>query len=297
MSGEYANHLDFLSRGPYAQFVVEKRSVGQYPIRMFRTAQPAGDFSDPAQPDVVLYKILRSEARTVRDLGAGRVRHRFRRGDFDLQGPGVANEVVAEGRHEVIDFVLPLEAVRAVLGDRQPGCNGDFGRLHASPFRDAFLEQLCVKLWHESDAGNPNGDLFAEGAFISMVALLSNLCDQKSSTDCEARCLLSPRVLQAIEDFIEANLDKNLSNTDLAGLARLPPMRFARAFKADTNQTPHQYVLSRRIARAQQLLAAGDMPVIEIAYSCGFASQSHMTDVFRQKLGVTPGRYRKEMRG
>ena len=92
VSGEYANHLDFLSRGPYAQFVVEKRSVGQYPIRMFRTAQPAGDFSDPAQPDVVLYKILRSEARTVRDLGAGRVRHRFRRGDFDLQGPGVASK-------------------------------------------------------------------------------------------------------------------------------------------------------------------------------------------------------------
>lgn len=297
MSSEYANHLDFLSRGPYAQFVVEKRSAGRYPIRMFRTAQPAGDFSDPAQPDVVLYKVLRSEARTVRDLGAGRVCHRFRKGDFDLQGPGVANEVVAEGRHEIIDFVLPIEAVHAVLGERKPGCNGDFGRLHAAPFRDVFLEQLCMALWRESDSGNPNGDLFAEGAFICMVALLSKLCDQKSSVDDKDRCRISPRLLRVIEDFIEANLDQNLSNTDLASLARLPPLHFTRAFKADTNQTPHQYVLCRRIARAQEMLAAGSMPLIEIAYACGFASQSHMTDVFRHKLGVTPGRYRKEMRG
>ncbi|MEM7710434.1 MAG: AraC family transcriptional regulator [Pseudomonadota bacterium] len=38
------------------------------------------------------------------------------------------------------------------------------------------------------------------------------------------------------------------------------------------------------------------MRLAEIAYACGFASQSHMTDVFREKLGVTPGRYRKEVR-
>ena len=295
MSSEYANHADFLSRGPYAQFVVEKRSAGHHPVRMFRTVQPPGDFSDPAQPDVLLYKILRSEARTVRDHGAGRVCHKFRKGDFDLQGPGVANEVVAEGCHDIIDFVLPIEAVREVLGDRQPGFNGDFGRLHAAPFRDAFLEQLCMKLWRESDAGNPNGHLFAEGAFISMIALLSKLSDQASSFESKAEGVLSPRVRQAIEEFVEANLDRNLSNADLARLASLPPLHFARAFKAQAKQTPHQYVLSRRIARAQELLSTGNTPLSEIAYACGFASQSHMTDVFRQKLGVTPGTYRKEM--
>ncbi|MDJ0514505.1 MAG: AraC family transcriptional regulator [Methyloceanibacter sp.] len=297
MSSKYANHSDFLSRGPYAQFVVKKKSAGHYPVRMFRTVQPAGDFSDPAQPDVLLYKILRSEARTVRDHGAGRVCHRFRRGDFDLQGPGIANEVEAEGSHDIIDFVLPIEAVRDVLGDSLPGSNGDFGRLHAAPFRDAFLEQLCMKLWRESDTGNPNGHLFAEGALISIIALLSKLGNQASPADSKAARVLAPRVLEVIEDFVETNLDRNLSNADLACLANLPPLHFARAFKADTNHTPHQYVLSRRIARAQELLAAGNMPLSDIAYACGFASQSHMTDVFRQKLGVSPGRYRKEVRG
>ncbi|WP_420349518.1 helix-turn-helix domain-containing protein [Pelagibius sp.] len=297
MRGDYADHFDFLSRGPYAQFVVEKRSVGQRPLRMLRTAQPPGDFSDPAQPDLILYKILRSEGHTVRDLGAGRIRRRFRNGDFDLQGPGVANEIIAEGHHEVIDFILPIEAVREVLDDRRPGFSGDFGRLHAEPFRDAFLEQLCMKLWRESEAGNPNGNLFVEGALVSMIAILSSLSERKSAAENETVSAMPSRTLQAIDDFIEVNLGKNLSNTDLSDLARLPQLRFARAFKAATGQTPHQYVLARRIARAQELLAAGDMPIVEIAYACGFASQSHMTDVFRQKLSVTPGRYRKEVRG
>ena len=292
----YADHLDFLSRGPYARFVVEKRSAGRRPIKMVRTAQPAGDFSDPAQPDVVLYKMLRSELHTVRDLGAGRVRHRFRKGDFDLQGPGVANEIVAEGRHDVIDFVLPFEAMREVLRDHQPGFNGDFGRLHAAPFRDVFLEHLCIRLWRECQTGNRHGNLFVEGAFISIVAILSNLRDQRSSIDSEVSSLLSRRGLQRIDDFIEANLSNSFSNSDLACQVHLPQLHFFRAFKAATGQTPHQYVLSRRITRAQDLLAAGDMSLSEIAYACGFASQSHMTDVFRGKLGITPGQYRREMR-
>ena len=83
---------------------------------------------------------------------------------------------------------------------------------------------------------------------------------------------------------------------ELASLLGRPAARFLVDFKATTGQTPYQYVLSRRIARAQELLSAGEMPLAEVAYACGFASQSHMTDVFRQKLGVTPGRYRKEVR-
>ncbi len=297
VSGDYSDHFDFLSRGPYAQFVIEKRSVGRRPVRMLRTAQPAGDFSDPAQPDVILYKALRSEGHTVRDLGAGRVRHRFRKGDFDLQGPGVANHIVAEGSHELIDFILPIEAVREVLDERRPGFNGDFGRLHAQPFRDFFLEQLCMSLWRESEAGNPNGNLFVEGVLVSMIAILSSLAERQSIAESSSVSPMPSRTLQEIDSFIEANLSKNLSNTDLSGLACLPQLRFTRAFKAATGRTPHQYVLARRISRAQELLAAGDMPIVEIAYACGFASQSHMTDVFRQKIGVTPGRYRKEVRG
>jgi AraC-like DNA-binding protein len=75
---------------------------------------------------------------------------------------------------------------------------------------------------------------------------------------------------------------------------RLSPCYFAHAFKATTGWSPHQYVLHRRLARAQHLLRTTQMPIAAIAYEVGFGSQSHMTTVFRRLLQTTPSRYRQQ---
>jgi len=59
-----------------------------------------------------------------------------------------------------------------------------------------------------------------------------------------------------------------------------------------TGLTPHQYVMSRRVARARRLLEEGELPITAIAAETGFASQSHLTDLFRREVGVTPRAYR-----
>ncbi len=152
-----------------------------------------------------------------------------------------------------------------------------------------------MKLWHESEAKSPNGDLFAEGVFVTIVAVLLELRDREPFAGVEALQPISQPQLLQIKAYIDDNLDKRISNADLSRICGTPVVRFIRSFKAATGQTPYKYVLSRRIARAQELLATGDAALAEIAYACGFASQSHMTDVFRQKLRATPGRYRKEV--
>ncbi|MEM7641848.1 MAG: helix-turn-helix transcriptional regulator, partial [Pseudomonadota bacterium] len=63
-----------------------------------------------------------------------------------------------------------------------------------------------------------------------------------------------------------------------------------------TGLSPHQFLLRRRIARAKDMLRTSVMPLAEIAVATGFSSQSHMTDVFRQKVGTTPGKYRAEIK-
>jgi AraC family transcriptional regulator len=71
------------------------------------------------------------------------------------------------------------------------------------------------------------------------------------------------------------------------------PWHFARAFKAEIGQSPHQYLLQRRIDRARDLLAHSKASLIDVSMKCGFASQSHMCDVFRERLGVSPSQYRQ----
>lgn len=104
------------------------------------------------------------------------------------------------------------------------------------------------------------------------------------------------KMLVTVEDFIEAHLHQDLSLIELAAAAGLSPSYFLRSFKQATGQTPHRFVMERRVRRAREHLERTDRPLAEIAYECGFASQSHMSDVFRHHLNMSPGRYRRSMR-
>jgi AraC family transcriptional regulator len=68
---------------------------------------------------------------------------------------------------------------------------------------------------------------------------------------------------------------------------------FARQFKAATGMPPHQYVVTRRVERAQQLLRKSDLSLVAIAASAGFSDQSTFSTHFKRVVGVTPRQFRK----
>ncbi len=168
--------------------------------------------------------------------------------------------------------------------------------LHDCMFVDPQLADSARRLWLTAERDGPFASLAVDHGFIGLICALLDKSATYAHSD-ESAVPLSSGELERCFEFIEVCLDQPIGLNDIGNVIKVPPSRVISGIKTATGQTPHQYVLSRRIARAQELLAAGAMPLAEIAYACGFASQSHMTDVFRQKLGVTPGRYRKEVRG
>ncbi|HEY2189615.1 MAG TPA: AraC family transcriptional regulator [Caldimonas sp.] len=152
--------------------------------------------------------------------------------------------------------------------------------------RDPILERLCGCIRAEVDAGCPSGKLFAEG--ISL-ALLSRLRSRYAAAEKapHAPRTLSTRQLQRAIDFIDINLGSDLSVARLSAQLAMSPYTFAKLFKATVDATPHNFVLSRRVRRAEMLLG-GDMSLSEIALATGFASQSHFTEAFRRRTGRTP---------
>ncbi|MEM9669606.1 MAG: AraC family transcriptional regulator [Pseudomonadota bacterium] len=106
---------------------------------------------------------------------------------------------------------------------------------------------------------------------------------------------LSEAELALLNSYIEDHLAHNFSLSDLSSVLDRNPLQIARAFKATTGETPYRYILLKRVERAQKLLKGSTKTIAEIAYDCGFASQSHMTTVFSEKAGITPGRYRREI--
>jgi AraC-like DNA-binding protein len=109
-------------------------------------------------------------------------------------------------------------------------------------------------------------------------------CKSKTLAPWQARC---------IEAYIAANLHRTIRVMDLVRVLKFAPNRFNRVFKATFDCTPHQYVMRRRIARAQRLLLISDDTLGRIAADCGFGNQSHLCNLFRGAMGQPPGEWRR----
>jgi len=104
---------------------------------------------------------------------------------------------------------------------------------------------------------------------------------------------LSPAALRRVQLFVEANLERTIHLTDLAGRAELSLHHFARAFKMSAGMTPRAFVEERRIERAKQLINETHHSLADVAVECGFGTQSRLTTMFKRRTGFTPAEYRR----
>jgi AraC-like DNA-binding protein len=96
--------------------------------------------------------------------------------------------------------------------------------------------------------------------------------------------------------YLEENLEQKTGIEKLGEIAGLSAHRFSALFREVMGDSPHQYILRRRIEKAMALLTSGDAPVMEIAGQLGFHDQPHFTKLFKSTTGVSPTFYRKNFR-
>ena len=104
---------------------------------------------------------------------------------------------------------------------------------------------------------------------------------------------LSPWQVRKVTSYIEAHLDRPIRNEELAAIVRLNASHFGRAFRNSFGEPPHEYVIRRRVERAQGLMLSTDASLSEIAFDCGLADQSHLTRLFRRIVGESPRAWRR----
>ena len=153
----------------------------------------------------------------------------------------------------------------------------DLQRRAMRPYIDA-LEQVMLR-----------DEPFARDATASLALLI---LAELTGSPAQTTPALGSSALAAVRDYVATYLDTPLRVADLAAVAGLPPGRFAVAFRAATGSTPHRYVLGRRVVRALELLRAGTLDLSEVALTCGFSSQQHMTTTLHRVTGTTPARVR-----
>jgi AraC family transcriptional regulator len=103
--------------------------------------------------------------------------------------------------------------------------------------------------------------------------------------------LVDRRLRRAVE-LMHAHMERELPLEELAAAAYLSPFHFARLFKKLSGASPHAYLATLRVRRAQQLLSETDLAVSEISARVGYSSPSHFSKAFRQATGLTPRAFR-----
>jgi AraC-like DNA-binding protein len=102
----------------------------------------------------------------------------------------------------------------------------------------------------------------------------------------------SARHLLRAKDLIDARYREPLDVAALARAARLSPAHFSREFRRSFGETPHQYLLTRRLERAGALLRNTDRSVADICLTVGLHSVGSFTTSFGRAYGMSPTAYR-----
>jgi AraC family transcriptional regulator len=164
--------------------------------------------------------------------------------------------------------------------------------LHLPPLRAAMLA-----VNDELTAGAAGGRLAAESLANLLAVHLIRNASAPRPPDRRTYGALPQGKLRAVVEYVEGHLDASLTLEQMAAAAHLSACHFARRFKEATGLAPHQYVIMRRVERAQQLLQQdGDLTLAEVAACAGFSDQSQFSQHFKRIVGVTPGQLRKSAR-
>ncbi len=98
--------------------------------------------------------------------------------------------------------------------------------------------------------------------------------------------------LRRARDLMDREYERPLDVAEVAGTALMSPAHFSRQFRAAYGETPHAYLMTRRIERAKELLRRGDMSVTEVCMAVGCTSLGSFSARFTEVVGETPSAFR-----
>jgi AraC family transcriptional regulator len=253
-------------------------------------AQPIWETPEAAlmQHAVMIY--TGNPVQTRRRLESGWKTNHYQAGQLGIYPAQAPQQVAWNAPVEFIHlYLMPATLDRAaaeLFGQSR------YELLAKSAIDDPLISAIALQLKHEINC-NLLDRIYLESTTVLLALHLLKHHSNITKREKPIAGQLSPRQLQAVQDYIAAHFAQNLSLQELANLVGLNPHYFCRLFKASLGMTPHQYLLKSRVDQAAQLLLQAELPIAEVAQKVGFYDQSRFTQVFRRWMGVTPKHYRQ----
>ena len=209
----------------------------------------------------------------------------------------VAGEMILPQRHEGKWIGLmnaPYLQVSISDAALMAASNGEVELRMYRKFADPRLRPLATAVHAEMAAGFPSGQLFLDSVEQAMAVALVYGHALRHRPVQVSRGGLGAARLRRIKELVHAKIEDDFGLDEMAQSIGLSTAHFARMFRKSTGETPHQFVLRQRLERAKAMLRAPDARVLDVAVACGFKTQQHFAQVFRDICGIRPTEYRQD---
>ena len=158
-------------------------------------------------------------------------------------------------------------------------------------FRDRERIGSTLRLLHMNDATVLPDDYFCKRTLFADLVNQYRLENSAQNRELEKDPVISDAI-----GYIKSNLQHKINLNALAAQHYLSYVQFSRRFKDAIGSNPQDYISALRLKRAQELLADTQLPVKQIATTCGFANEYYFSNFFRKHCRMSPTQYRNMIR-
>ncbi len=289
---EFRSYSEYFELGPQRSYVERNRLCGIAEASVSRlSCNPPGEHRSPKVPEMLLILCGPGSYGMSYDLGNGWRHTSVEPGDLLLAPANESCRYITDSYSNFETISLPTRFISECFRELDLSSVGDFAALHEHKFRSRSLERRARTLFSAASRTNSHDPIFIDQAIVMLLEELSVLAGNSRRRYRELR--LDKVTARQIYQYIESNLQYEISLAELASLAGFSVAHFSRAFKVTVGKSPYAYVLTARIQRAKAILRGSDKPIAELALECGFSSQAHLTSMFSRVVGTTPARFRK----
>ena len=284
----YLDHTEFLDAVGLPAVVSSKPQNWQGVV-LEQQRQPPSEFDVPAVSQHLVIFLLGTAIPLVQERGGRSQRGKLVPGEILVTPAGQPSHWITGGAVDAVHLLLTptlVEQTAEAIGmtPDQAQIMNNFGTL------DPHLEQIGRLLLDEAQAQGLGGRLYAESLINALAVHLLRNYSASGEVPVPPASGLPKSTLHRVIEYINDNLGNDLSLYEMAQAVEISPNYFATKFKQSMGLAPHQYVIKKRVERAESLLLGSHESIGEVAAQVGFYDQSHLTRHFKNLVGVTPKR-------
>lgn len=259
----------------------------------------AGEFDAFTPPNAEITQVIADTGGAISTRASGGVRQEVVAipGSTWLCPAGIREEAtrLSHDFPEVLHLFIPQHSFVQLVSEGSVNCSAQnirYEYLESDPIIHRVTGEVIKELKNETSSGGLRIDALA----VDLIGALAHehMETAPSRLPLEfAKGLLDRARLDRVLQYIEANLEDDITVGDLADAACFSMFHFVRAFHLAMGRPPHTYLSERRLDRARHLLAYSDASLVDISLICRFSGQANFTKAFKRSVGVSPGRYRR----